>query len=288
MKQKSGGNVFKSCFWGKLKFILFLLIYYVVSTVSSDDTAVVITLSDGRSGSTFITDVLENLYGAKTLDPPLSHELFGSGKNDMMEKRNHTQFMIDFINKQRKSNPKSIVAGFKWKPYIVSKGYDKAWKYVASQGWIVVHNTRNWLDVFISHSKHKQFDVAGHCAAGNKNCLHKSENALPYINVSKALQYVDEAIIDSQRHDYFLRTLGVPLYEVRYEDFAFGSKKLKLHHLQNLCDFLLYPAHKKVSMKMLSTETVATSDYSQKEKVKNWQELYDKFKDSRYAYLLRT
>ena len=112
-----------------------------------------ILLSKGRGGSTVVAEVISRF--AHTDPTMIRKEILGHGREDMRHPSDPKKTMVDWFAKKTAQHPRSVLIGFKWKPWhIGSKAYAAAWDWVVEHDVRVLWMTRNALDELISSTKH--------------------------------------------------------------------------------------------------------------------------------------
>ena len=112
-----------------------------------------ILLSKGRGGSTVVAEVISRF--AHTDPTMIRKEILGHGREDMRHPSDPQKTMVDWFAKKTAQHPRSVLIGFKWKPWhIGSKAYAAAWDWVVEHDVRVLWMTRNALDELISSTKH--------------------------------------------------------------------------------------------------------------------------------------
>jgi hypothetical protein len=243
-----------------------------------DPSKVVIVLSHGRSGSTELCYIVENIIGA-----PAHKEFFGSTSQSMKKRENPLEDMLAFLGELQADNPGKTV-GFKWKPYSHQEQYDKVWKWVARNRVKVVYNYRNPLDVLISGVRLHEEDGISNCRANDEECA-KTQKALTVdVNVTNIVSELDKLKVGGIEIIVHLSKQQVNYYDVTYEGINRGEMADRLAYVQAMADFI-QPGFK-VTEKVFETHTQFIGHYHQVEEVKNYAELQAALQGTRFSQCL--
>ena len=191
----------------------------------------VILLSRGRGGSTVLTMVLAHFANASSR--MMSHELFGSN-HDRMERKarrlDPTQMMEDWFAKWAKATPQARAIGFKWKPYVQSEAYLKAWDWAAAHNVSVLWTTRNLLNVLISHYKHDVLPAhQPHCQPKDAECIAEHQQVRVTMDTRHLIANLTRAKETYETDlESVLEAKGVRFHKVSFDDlFETNSKSVK-------------------------------------------------------------
>lgn len=143
-----------------------------------------ILISCGRSGSTFISSTLANIFNTEY--NKIGYELFGSDICEVKKLKNPKQKMIEHFETYK--NNKYI--GFQWKPYNLDEKYIKVLNYVKKNNIKIILNYRNPLHVFVSKSKHRQYKIKAHYKKNETTDLQKVREIKVTLDIEKLLEYI--------------------------------------------------------------------------------------------------
>jgi hypothetical protein len=243
-----------------------------------DPSRVVIVLSHGRSGSTELCNIVENIIKA-----PGHKEVFGSSSKDMAVVEDPLAKMLTYLGDLQAENPSKTV-GFKWKPYVSDDRYEKVWEWVAQNRVKVIYNYRNPLDVLISGLRLSDEEGIANCATGDKECA-KSQLALRVdVNVSSIITDLEKFKVDGIETIMRLSKRNINYYDVTYEGVNRGEMKDRVAYVQALADFV-QPGFK-VTSKVFETRIQFIGHYHQSEEVNNYAELQAALKGTRFSSFL--
>lgn len=229
---------------------------------------VVIVLSRGRSGSGYLMRLISNIVDAET-DRAITGELWQY--NDVKNMTDPSAVIRDHLEKRRRVVGPNGFIGTKWKPYADNERFDKAWRWIAAEGWPVVYSHRNALDVVISAQKH--LNATPHCEVGDTLCVESLLNKKVHLNVTKAVQEATTEVAEVNLLRVKLNTIGVRYIEVTYEQLVYGSDAQRLGYLRQIADFLLPQGHREITMQDFSADIEMTTSSNQSQFVDNYPEL---------------
>ena len=204
---------------------------FTPQTKENNGPVPVLFLSNGRSGSSAIWTTLSVLSGEKSE----AMEVFGSDEKQvkkflksMKSEEEGSWWLSEHLCETTKRNCNSTIAGIQWKPYVNS------WTLPSAQGilkQIARHNhnvdannkptikvlflTRNPLDVIISQTKHRHFQLKAHCKKLDLECIKNNKvqsMALPTDTLLRDLKKSADQVklvrntLESFEIDYYLTT----------------------------------------------------------------------------------
>jgi hypothetical protein len=243
-----------------------------------DPTKVVIVLSHGRSGSTELCYIVENIIGA-----PAHKEFFGSTSGSMKKLENPLEDMLTFLSELQADNPGKTV-GFKWKPYAHGEQYDAVWNWVTQNNVKVVYNYRNPLDVLISGVRLHEEDGISNCRANDEECAKTQKALMVDVNVTKIVFDLERLKIGGLETIMHLSKHRVNYYDVTYEGINRGEMKDRIAYVQAMADFI-QPGYK-VTQKTFDTRIQFIGHLHQIEEVNNYAELQAALKGTRFSQCL--
>lgn len=248
---------------------------------------VMLVLSRGWPGSGYLMRVISNVADC-THRQSISGELFMANRSYIGTLKTPTKYLRQYFkDKRKKVGPRDII-GCKWKPYADNIHFDKAWRYVAWQGWPVMYSHCNPLDVVISTAKHAAAPLQPHCAASDSHCLEQFHRVKVHIDVSAALAEVHREMQETAVLRRKLQHFGVRFTELTYEQLVFGSAADRIRELQRAADFFI-PTHRRprmVTLRDFHTDIVMTGSHNQSQYVSNYDALYAAFEKTPYKNLL--
>lgn len=248
---------------------------------------VVITLSLGRSGSTYLCDVTKNIvYSPQGVN--MRFEVFNYDytiRQAYLEPFGYLQLAQEYLRQQREAFPGEVI-GFKWKPYHGFINLDDVWQWMKEKQFLFLHNYRNPLDHYISIVKHEQPDTTAHCL--DEKCVQK-QTALKFeIDVDAMLNWFANEKQLLQDLDKVMDSYGLSRLEVQYEDLAFGSEEVRIGVAQQLADYIMGEGNRAVTVDDLDTEILITSTPHQDEHVLNFDEVRKALIGTEYEQYLRS
>lgn len=191
-----------------------------------DDPVPVILLTQGRSGSSSIWQVMGSLTGEDT--PAFEYTGSDSPKSNKFLKRvdddDNGNFVLKYMCRQQDKYPSAGVVGFKWKPFPEAFFHKKsrmALEMVAGSHSIkVVRSQRNILDRALSVYKHRTDEApAAHCAVDDEECIeqHKRAGLGLQVPVDDLMERLEAEWHKENEVDRLLQELGVPHVKVSFE-----------------------------------------------------------------------
>jgi hypothetical protein len=245
---------------------------------------IVIVLSLGRSGSTWLCDVISNIAGEKI---DLVVELFGGNKVEMTELKDPLKVMISYLKAEREKHAKGYI-GFKWKPLYSSAEYIKCWHWLVSKGAKIVYSTRNPLDMYLSSLKHQDSDVKAHCEPTDKKCLSLHLQARVTADIPIMLKSIKTDSAQYVENYILLDSLKANFIDVSYDKLTWGTDEKKLQHLQVIIDFLFPNSKTIANMQHFVTEEALTSNALHSSTIENYDAVLNTLTGTRFISLLRT
>lgn len=237
---------------------------------------VVIVLSEGRSGSGFLCELISNVAGAP--DDILRNELFGETREEQEKLEDPLLVAKNYLSEQRKIHSEGII-GMKWKPDVLNDAYQQVWKWMHEEGFLAVHNVRNPLDRCLSMQKHKSADVPAHCH--DKVCAKLGKSVTYEVDPSAVLTYVKTMINWLKEVNDFLDRAKVERLDVSYDKLSCGTDSSRI------ADYVVGSGAHTVTMEDLRTGFEKTSSSRQGEQVTNFKEVQKAFNGTELKHLLR-
>lgn len=264
-----------------------------VPPAACDLSKVMIVMSRGRSGSSYVSDVLTKVLTGHSSKLP---EILGSDSK-AMEKLSRPPLQV--IQAHLCDRGESHYRGFKWKPYNWDEGYLQALRWVAANNIAVVYSKRNPLDIYLSDLINRAIDLNdhekkhSHCKAANDEaCLKQHiQYQLVTVNTSHLLNTLRQVTDDDDRMRPLLTS-----HRVRYLDVHF--EKLTPEHSSNatvqrawreVFEFVAPEIRwegPRLSMRALQASIVPTSSTAHRDKIRNYEEVQAALRGTRFARLL--
>jgi hypothetical protein len=251
-----------------------LLLLLLLASATVDTEKVVIILSHGRSGSTELCNIVERITHSFA-----RLELFGSTGQDMAKLADPLAKMTNYLEKLQAEYPGKTV-GFKWKPYFLNEGYEKAWQWVAENRVKVVYNYRNPLDVIISSIHMKEEGAVTQCSANNPDCAKRQQAMKVEVNVTEVLGSIEHQKRDGIEQILQLSKKNINYYDVTYEAINHGEMADRVAYVQALADFV-QPGFE-VTEDVFEVRIQFIGHEHQRDGVSNYAELEAALKGTRY------
>jgi hypothetical protein len=250
----------------------------------------VIIMSGGRSGSSFINDVLSQMFLNRKVKDDGRDEILGASQKQM-ELRDNPLAII----KKHFCPQKGKYVSFKWKPHFWNEEYFKALRWVAEHNIPIIYNIRNSLDVVLSNEKHNDFgnnnDLHGellpsHCAVGNATCLSNLlQRQLVFMDPKILLTRLSEHEAEVYGTKNLLINTKVNFISVNYEDLVNAGSRLRVW--KEIFEFVApHRQFDSLVANNITTAYAATSSSSHRDKIQNYDEIRDILRGTRYASLL--
>ncbi|KAJ1413720.1 hypothetical protein B484DRAFT_435121 [Ochromonadaceae sp. CCMP2298] len=237
-------------------------------------------MSDGRSGSSLLCELVGNVLGTE-----LGGELLGGSTSAMKLNKDPYGQIVRYFAEEQKHARKPGWAGFKWKPTYYDDNYDKLLQWLGDRGVKIVYNFRNPLDVLISKEKHQEVDgLGGHCKQGESKCLHKYEDVRLTLDTHSLLKNLDDLYHLREMNLARAARFHVPFLSMDYSDFAEGSKANQLKALQKIADFL--GVDRQLTLTDLRVPTVSTAPESQADQLINYADVVKILNGTKFQGLL--
>ncbi|KAJ1443801.1 hypothetical protein B484DRAFT_414349 [Ochromonadaceae sp. CCMP2298] len=248
-----------------------------------DSTKAVVIMSQGRSGSTLMCNLIGNLFGLESNE--LNSELLGGGTPGMRRNPDPLRQMLEYLAAQQKKSAQGW-AGFKWKPIFYDEKYASALQWLGDHGVKVVYNFRNPLDVLLSADKHSEEPhLRNHCARDDSKCQAQySDVQLTLPTGERLLQQLDDKVHMRDTDLARFAEFHIPFLSVEYADTAEGSAESRLKGLQRIADFL--GVDRELTPSDLQVATVSTAPQSQRDQLTNYDEVVRTLTGTRYEGLL--
>lgn len=260
---------------------------------SNDDTSFcdtsksIIVMSYGRSGSTYVCDILQKNF---PYHDDASTELLGHYYDSM-----HDQDDPLGLVRKRLCAPKDDKSGeyrgFKWMPSNWEEKYYDVLEWVARRQIPVVFNYRNPIDQFLSKRKHSGHrDLPAHCKPGDEKCIEAFiDSSLIEVDVKQLLSFLKGQFPFVSHEEIFsiLITRNVNFFPIAYESLI-GEQESALRAWREIFEFI-DPSR---NWDGLTNESIAsdnlavTSSESHRDKIKNYEEVRAALRGTRFAPLL--
>lgn len=262
-----------------------------------DTSKTIIVMSKGRSGSTFLADVITRNFLGRGYNVTADGEILGSTKEEMLTQKDPLSKINRHICIYGANHQYNI---FKWKPVLWSKVYLETLRWVATKKIPVVYNVRNPIDVFISNEKHRLLNKMredaikhgaeekgkeAHCEAGDADCLARFKN-LELLNISGTalMRHLVEDSDDSQKSRF--DSLEVKFFAVEYENLIKDGKEA-LRAWREIFEFIAPDKDwDSVTTANITSSFVSTSSENHRAKIINYDEIRNLLRGTRFAPLL--
>jgi hypothetical protein len=281
----------------------------LVKTVKSANTAkpawyskekpygnVVFLMTKGRSGSSFIVEVIDSLTNSAS-----GSELIGRNKAEIIAGK-PIELMRKWILKMRtdkyKNEPNKVLV-FKWKAYADTPNVIEGLKWAKKNGFVAVYNTRNELDVMVSNMKMQENVTHSYsCQKWDKKCIEMNKNLDETMNIKTLVNELDKRRKDNLHYEKLMNdTYGFNNYvHVTYDWLTYAPKeKDRLGHLQQMADQIfdrLTPEAAKTLRRKVTkkdykgTKHTETHYYEQWRAIANFEEVFETLRGTPYANLL--
>ena len=253
--------------------IIFLLLLHGTIGEVSDLSPVVLVLSKGRSGSSWMcVDIIPSL---KPGTPPLDEEILGRGEENVIALPNPLEVAQLYLQKRRLLCPNKTI-GFKWKPAPpTSTHHDELMKWVHENDFPVVHNHRNPLDLVLSVLKHRSdLELFSHCKT--KECVDRHKNIRVQVNITRMLEHMHRSINEHAERNMQLTRFGIRFIDVYYDDLIYAADERRLSTLQSLIDFI-YPNEGIIGTlsNLDSSQIEITTEYDHSKLILNFDEVVE-------------
>ena len=184
----------------------------------------VILICHGRGGSTSTSQVLNLFSGYESGDKNtgLRTELFGINAAAMEDQEDPTALMLDYFDTEERTHPRARTIGFKWKPLVFNEAYDQALDVVAKSGIRVVYQTRNFLDVYISSTKHAAEELSDRCSSDDAECIEAHSSLQVTLEPKKMIDTLNRYKSEHESMVERLNSYGVNYLNVTYDDLYAG------------------------------------------------------------------
>ena len=276
---------------------------------------VVITMSRGRSGSTYISEVMShNLIGEHTnvtewkcalldsfarslctnfchiLGPSsgaFSSEILGSDSIQMKDIKNP----LGVIQERICAGNPNVYKGFKWKPSYWDDTYVEALRWVAFHQIPVILNHRNPIDVYLSLRKHNSAHVIAHCKVGETACIDSHmQNQLISVDVKNLIRLLIQQSCDFDNTKSLLDRENVKYIDITFESVTaeYNNNQTVIQNWRRVFEFIDPAAtwHHHLNMQNLAAAIAPTSSTAHRDKIRNYDEVKEALKETRFARLL--
>lgn len=279
-------NMFNWLIWFLCLAVIVTNIPLVNSRNSCDYSKKVIVISRGRSGSTYLTEVLARNILGTALNEHQFGEILGTHSEQMAAKKDPQEIITRHLCSNDEHN--DPYRGFKWKPYIWSDKYIRLLRFVAERKIPVVHNTRNPIDTFLSglkHRNHTSGKVPAHCLADDKECIAIALGAQRvHVDTHELLGNLNYTIVETLITQKLLNKLGVHHLNITYEEMIDPARKMDLWHRV----FKFFEPRKRwvITDLMVASQWIPTSSSLLKDKIENYEEVKSALKDTPFELFL--
>ena len=180
-----------------------------------------ILISYGRSGSTYIINMLKSIFNQNGV---FNRELFGGNSTPMKLISNPVKTVDDYFNYNIKKYPNNYIYGFKWKPYYLDKNYMNLFSYIKQNNIKIIVNYRNPLHIYVSHVKHRNNNIKARYNKSDKKQLNMIRSISVSLDIKKLLYFMKKYIKTMDNYNNFLDKYNIPHLNICYEDLSNKNK----------------------------------------------------------------
>jgi hypothetical protein len=247
--------------------------------------AIFVLVSEGRSGSSAITDTVAKL--TQSTGAKLTTELFGEDTHQMAALKDPLSMMVKWL--EAKCGRTTGLRGFKFKPYfrLDASGQFEDKKWAAVMGWLhyhgasVLYSYRNPLDRIISGKTDEALDKLGihqaHCQPLDKACIKAHQDVRVTLPTAEELK---KALAGEVTHRSRLMAM-FRRHHIRYKYVTFerlfsAPESEQLASWRDVIQFLQPQRSSSFSMSALKqarSGTIRVGAPHQKDRVKNYGEV---------------
>mmetsp|Transcript_33266 Transcript_33266/g.93272 ORF Transcript_33266/g.93272 Transcript_33266/m.93272 type:complete len:321 (+) Transcript_33266:100-1062(+) len=245
-----------------------------------------LVISPGRSGSSFICDVLSSHFRGMSGEELLGKSGIQQARLDHPPLYTLQQQLtaLRFLNK----NDCPFVGG-KWKPYNWSSGYVEALQWTKTANIPVVLSYRNILDECISRVAHNMHAVPRQCLNNGKEeklrgCLRRAHSRVT-IDLDLLERQLQAADMVRQETSRAIREADVQPLTMRYEDWAVGAEDQRIAAVQRVVSQLaerLHLAAPNVTAASIASQYTRTTPDRQSDRVRNYGEMVARLRGTPY------
>ena len=248
-----------------------------------------ILLSNGRSGSTYINEILKLIFYKKNSKINLSNEIFGSNTELMKLNKDPVKIMDNYFKSILSKFNNLYIYGFKWKPYVMDSSYKNIFKYLKENNIKVIVNYRNPLNVIISRIKHlNNPNLKSHYDKNDSKKLSVVRKLKVMVPTRNLINEIKDIENNMKLYVEFLIEYNISFLEVNYENLCND-----LNYWEDIINFLCrnkneasYYINKKLKNSFKNLNITKTTTMSNIDLITNYKEVSDLLKDTIYSKYL--